>query len=57
MKHRLIAIALTILPLFSSCKDTDEYTTDARENFETLWKILDEDYCFFSYKEVDWNEV
>lgn len=57
MKHRLIAIALTILPLFSSCKDTDEYTTDARENFETLWKILDENYCFFSYKEVDWNEV
>lgn len=26
-------------------------------NFEALWKIMDEKYCFFDYKNVDWNEV
>lgn len=28
-----------------------------RENFETLWKILDQNYCFFEYKDIDWEEV
>lgn len=57
MKHLLIGILLTVLPSLYSCKGVDEYTTNSRENFEALWKILDENYCFFSYKEVDWNEV
>lgn len=30
-------------------------------NFEALWKLMDEHYCFFDYKQkelgVDWNEV
>jgi len=26
-------------------------------NFEALWKVMDEHYCFFSYKDVDWNDV
>lgn len=39
------------------CNNTDEYTTSPTENFEVLWKILDEHYCFFEYKDIDWNEV
>lgn len=59
MKTGWIAALLLILSAFlgTSCRDTDEYTTDARENFETLWRILDEHYCFFEYKEIDWDEV
>lgn len=40
-----------------ACEDTVEYTSSPRENFEALWQILDENYCFFEYKEVDWDEV
>ncbi|MDR1403293.1 MAG: S41 family peptidase [Tannerellaceae bacterium] len=35
----------------------DEYNTSPQKNFEALWKILDENYCFFDYKGIDWDEV
>lgn len=53
----MIILPVVLLFFLLSCQKTDEYTVNARENFEALWKILDENYCFFSYKEVDWDEV
>ena len=50
-------IVFSGLFLLFSCQDTDEYTVNPRENFEALWKILDENYCFFDYKAIDWDEV
>lgn len=41
----------------SGCEKGDDYTRSPRENFEALWKILDEHYCFFAYKDIDWNDV
>ena len=55
-----------LLPLLSllvtvSCVDEEEFADDPRGNFEALWKIIDERYCFFDYKAeaygLDWNEV
>ena len=47
--------------LFSSCVDEDEYDNSPKGNFEVLWKIIDEHYCFFDYKSqeygLDWNVV
>lgn len=44
-----------------SCVDEDEFSDSPRGNFEALWKIMDERYCFFDYKKeaygLDWNEV
>ena len=44
-----------------SCVDVDEYDNSPQGNFEALWKIMDEHYCFFDYKSqaygLDWNEV
>lgn len=44
-----------------SCVDEEEYSDDPRGNFEALWKIMNEHYCFFDYKNseygLDWNEV
>ena len=57
MKQWWLIISLIGLSVLVSCQDTDEYSTDPRENFEALWKILDENYCFFDYKQVDWDEV
>ena len=42
---------------FSSCFVKDEYSEDPRKNFEALWKLIDEHYCFFGYKNIDWNAM
>lgn len=41
----------------SSCHDIAEYADNPEGNFEALWSILDEHYCFFEYKDVDWQEI
>ena len=47
--------------LLMSCVDIEERDDTATGNFEALWTILDEHYCFFDYKQkeygLDWNEV
>ena len=54
---RLIAIGCVLLVALLGCEKGSEYDPSPRENFETLWRIMDENYCFFSYKEIDWDEV
>ena len=54
-------IALLFAPVYTACIDNETYTNDAKGNFEALWRIIDERYCFFDYKQqqygLDWNEV
>ena len=45
------------LSLFIGCVDEEERPNTPEGNFEALWKIMDEHYCFFDYKNVDWNAV
>jgi len=57
MKSKIV-ISLLVTLLFSSCFEEDaQQPNTKRGNFEALWKIMDEHYCFFEYKNVDWNEV
>lgn len=55
-------LAMLCLPLLlSSCEKADVSDDSPVANFEALWQILDERYCFFDYKAsvygLDWNEV
>lgn len=47
--------------LLSSCVNEEEYANTTNGNFEALWRIMDEHYCFFAEKEatlgVNWDEV
>ena len=52
----LSSISLILLGL-TSCFEEDSYVDTKKGNFDALWKIIDERYCFFDYKEIDWNEV
>ena len=45
------------LSLFIGCVDEEERPNTPEGNFEALWKIMDEHYCFFDYKNVDWNAI
>ena len=58
----LLRLAYLLLPLLCiSCIDEEEMPNTPKGNFDALWKILDEHYCFFDYKKevyaLDWNQV
>lgn len=58
MRRILIGYSLFLVAfLFMSCEKASDYDRSARTNFEALWKILDENYCFFEFKDIDWDEV
>lgn len=49
---------LLVAPLQSCFVDDDLHmSNDAQDNFEALWSIIDEHYCFFEYKEIDWDSI
>ena len=49
------------LVLLASCIGEEEFEGNGNENFEALWKLIDERYCFFAQAEeefgLDWNAV
>lgn len=60
MKKYLLLLTSSLL-LLSSCVNEDEHPDTPSGNFEALWQIIDEHYCFFEYKQheygLDWNTV
>ena len=52
-----ILVYLVSLVLLTSCVDEVEHDNTPTGNFEALWEIMDEHYCFFSYKQIDWQAV
>lgn len=57
MRIGLIIACLFVL-LLPSCFEEDTFSDNSKKgNFEALWKIIDEHYCFFGDKGIDWNEV
>lgn len=57
----LCVLVLSAVLSQSSCVDEEEYDDSPNGNFEALWKIIDQRYCFFDYKNaeygLDWDEV
>lgn len=55
------AVALLCLTSLTGCIDEEEMPDTPRGNFEALWRIIDEHYCFLEEKKaaygLDWNEV
>jgi hypothetical protein len=61
-KWIMIVLLVTYhLPIITSCVDEEEFPNTPQGNFMALWKIIDEHYCFFDYKQheygLDWNAV
>ncbi len=58
---QLIVMALFTTFLFASCANEEQYEDTPEGNFESLWKIIDERYCFLDYKQheigLDWQQV
>ncbi len=50
-------VILFLVTFLCSCHEIEEWDNDAQGNFDALWTILDEHYCFFEEKGIDWNAV
>lgn len=48
---------LPLLLLLTACADVEEHADTPSGNLEALWHIMDEHYCFFEEKGVDWQQV
>lgn len=54
---RCIASLCIFTILLCGCIGEDDYDNSPQGNFEALWKIIDERYCFLDYKQIDWDAV
>ena len=56
-----VLIGLMGLTGLTGCVDEEEFADTPQGNFEALWRIIDEHYCFFDYKQheygLDWQQV
>ena len=61
MKHLNILFLLIGLLSATSCIREDVSGNTPEANFESLWKIIDEQYCFLDYKKqeygLDWDQL
>ena len=54
---RNILALLSVSILLTACHHIEEWDQDVEGNFNALWTVVDEHYCFFEEKGVDWDEV
>lgn len=62
MKKIIYILTSALITLsFTSCVKGEDATDTKAGNVEALWRLIDEHYCFFEYKEkelgLDWDEV
>lgn len=57
---KIIISAFCALVALTSCEKYEtltEVNTNFKDNFDALWRLVDEQYCFLDYKNIDWNGV
>ncbi|MDD7273716.1 MAG: S41 family peptidase [Prevotella sp.] len=52
-----LCIGLFLTLIFFSCVEEETFSDNPKGNFQALWKVLDEHYCFFPQKGIDWKSV
>ena len=61
IRHSSFVILILSLVALCACTQEDQYANTPTGNFEALWTMIDEHYCFFDYKRdvygLDWDEV
>lgn len=57
MKRSIFSICILFCFALMSCEKADKATMDPYTNLDALWTLLDEKYCFFEYKDIDWEAV
>lgn len=50
-------LCICLLTQLTGCIGEEAYADSPQGNFEQLWTIIDEQYCFLDYKNIDWDAV
>ncbi len=57
----MLVLMAVLVAVCHSCVDVEEHDNTSRGNFDALWSIIDQHYCFFDYKGkeygLDWDAV
>ncbi len=43
--------------LLTGCIGEDEFDDTPQGNFDALWTLIDEKYCFLDYKQINWDSI
>ncbi len=46
-----------ILAVLPGCHSIEEFDNNTTGNFEALWTILNDHYCFFEQKNINWDSI
>lgn len=57
MKTLRLLVVLLVPFALAACVSEEEYDDTPQGNFEALWRIMDEHYCFFTEKGIDWDSI
>ncbi len=61
MRKTMLVLMAVLVAVCHSCVDVEEHDNTSRGNFDALWSIIDQHYCFFDYKGkeygLDWDAV
>jgi hypothetical protein len=57
MKKLIRTLILLLTCTLASCHDIEEYDNTAEGNFEQLWSLVDQHYCFFNEKNINWDSI
>ena len=52
-----ILVGVVMALVGAGCVDDGRQVNDAAGNFDSLWRTIDEHYCFFEEKGLDWDSV
>ena len=55
--RNILLLPSLLLFLLTGCIREEDYDNSPQGNFETLWRIIDEQYCFLDYKQIDWDAI
>lgn len=53
----ILLLTLCFSLSLTSCIREETYDNSPQGNFEALWKIIDEQYCYLDYKQIDWDAI
>lgn len=56
LKYTFPLLLIIILSFLTGCQEQFN-PHSKRDNFEVLWNTINERYCFFAYKDIDWQDI
>ncbi len=52
-----VVAVIVLFSISGGCHRPEAYDNDAYGNFDALWTIIDEHYCFLDEKHIDWDSI